>query len=75
MEDIVEDFLTDGTYYSLSELSCGGVPPKVSGSDLSFKNYEICQILLEYTFLTFCAFKTLSTPAFSRRQSVSKPTC
>ena len=37
MEDIVEDFLTNGTYYSLSELSCGGVPPKVSGSDLSFK--------------------------------------
>ena len=35
MEDIAEDFLTNGTNYSLSELSCGGVAPQVSGSDLS----------------------------------------
>ena len=37
MEDIAEDFLTNGTYYSLSEFSCGGVPPEVSGSDLRVK--------------------------------------
>ena len=37
MEDKVADFLTNGTNYSLSEFSCSGVPPKVSGSDLSIK--------------------------------------
>ena len=81
MEDKVVDFLTNGTNYSLSEFSCSGIPPEVPGSDLSVKFWKSVKFLGRggsswgKSFLTFLAFKTLSTPAFSRRQSVSKPTC
>ena len=40
MEDKVVDFLTNSTDYSLSEFSCGGVAPEVSGSDLSVKIWK-----------------------------------
>ena len=47
MEDKVADFLTNGTNYSLSEFSCGGVSPKVSGSDLSVKIWKSVKFLGE----------------------------
>ena len=62
MEDIVEDFLTDGTYYSLSELSCGGVPPKVSGSDLSFKIMKSVKIYWKILFSPFAPSKPSPHP-------------